>query len=91
MEASGKFHAPAALSRGNSPSNPLDRRPGGPKSWSGLCGEEKIFHCRESNPGRQLVARRILYTNIYKFRIGNKTLKCFLLLIDPSLSVPQHT
>jgi hypothetical protein len=36
---------------GKSPWYPSDRRVGDPQSRSGCCGEEKIWHCRESNPG----------------------------------------
>jgi hypothetical protein len=38
MELRGEFHVPAAL-----PQYPLDRRLGGPQSWSQCCGEEKNF------------------------------------------------
>jgi hypothetical protein len=41
MEVSGQLHASAALSQGKSPSYPLDRRLGGPRSRSGHGGEEK--------------------------------------------------
>jgi hypothetical protein len=35
---SGQLHSPAALPQGKSPLYPLDRRLGGPQSWSGRCG-----------------------------------------------------
>jgi hypothetical protein len=44
MEVSGQLHAPASLplpTQGKSPWYPLDRRLGGPQSWSGRVGEEK--------------------------------------------------
>jgi hypothetical protein len=41
MEVSGQFHAPDVLPRGNRARFPLDRRLGGPQSWSRRCGEEK--------------------------------------------------
>jgi len=53
MEGSGELHAPAALSPGKSPHYPLDRRLGGPQSWSGWGGKEKKsqhFPYQELNP-----------------------------------------
>jgi len=41
MEVSGQLHAPAALSPGNSPRYPLDRRMGGPQSRPGRGGQDK--------------------------------------------------
>jgi hypothetical protein len=41
MDVSGQLHAPAALPQGKSPWYPLDRKLGGPQSWSGHNGEEK--------------------------------------------------
>jgi hypothetical protein len=41
---SGQLHAPAALPLGNSPWYPLERRLGGPQSWSGQLAEKKILH-----------------------------------------------
>jgi hypothetical protein len=40
---SGQHHVPAALLPGTESPVPLDRRLGGPQSWSGLRGEKKIF------------------------------------------------
>jgi hypothetical protein len=40
MKVSGHIHAPAALLSGY----PLDRRMGGPQSWSGQSAEEKNCH-----------------------------------------------
>jgi hypothetical protein len=40
----GQLHAPAALPPGKEPRYQLDRRLGGPQSWSGRRGEEKILH-----------------------------------------------
>jgi hypothetical protein len=39
----GQLHAPAALPRGKSPPYPLNRRLGGPQSWSGRDREVKIL------------------------------------------------
>jgi hypothetical protein len=44
MEVSGQLHVPAASPPGKEPLYPLDRRQGGPQSWSGRGGEEKNFH-----------------------------------------------
>jgi hypothetical protein len=41
MKASGQLHAPAALSPGEKPMYPLDRRLVGPQSPSGRSSEEK--------------------------------------------------
>jgi len=41
MEVSGHLHAPAILPQGKSPWYPLDKRLGGPQSWSGCSDEEK--------------------------------------------------
>jgi hypothetical protein len=41
MEMSGQLHDPAALSQGNNPRYPLDRRLGGPQSLSRRGGKEK--------------------------------------------------
>jgi hypothetical protein len=41
MEVSGQLHAPAALPPGKAPRYPMDRRLGGPQSWSGRRGVEK--------------------------------------------------
>jgi hypothetical protein len=43
VEASGEFHAPAALPPGKSPRYPLDRRLRGLQSRSGRHGEVKIL------------------------------------------------
>jgi hypothetical protein len=48
---SGQLHAPAAFPREKSPLYPLDRRLGGPQSWSGCCGKGKNL------------ARRSIYSN----------------------------
>jgi hypothetical protein len=60
---SGQLRAPAALPPGKDPRQPWDRRLGGPQSRSGHCGEEKILHCRESNPtpARSLTLGRLSY------------------------------
>jgi len=42
MEVTGQLHTPAALTPGQSPWYPLDRRLCGPQSSSGHGGEEKI-------------------------------------------------
>jgi hypothetical protein len=42
MEASGQLHTPTALPQGKSPWYKQGRRLGGPQSWSGKGGEEKI-------------------------------------------------
>jgi hypothetical protein len=52
---------------GKSPPPPrytLDRRLGGPQSQTGRYGEQKTFHCLESNPGPSL----------YRFLTSNKKL-----------------
>jgi hypothetical protein len=43
MEVSGQLHTPAAFPQGKSPLCPLYRELGGPQSWSGRFGEEKIL------------------------------------------------
>jgi len=40
MEVSGQLYALEALSSGEEPQYILDRRLGGPQSWSERCGEE---------------------------------------------------
>jgi hypothetical protein len=56
MEVSGQLHVPAALLLEKDPRYPLDRRLGGPQSWSGHGGEEKTSQsCRESNPRTPVV------------------------------------
>jgi hypothetical protein len=59
---SGQLHARAALSRGNSPRYPLDRRLSGLQSRSGYCGVEKNLLPRlESKPDRPVaIARRYI-------------------------------
>jgi hypothetical protein len=42
MLVSCQLHTPAALPRGKSPRYPLDRRLGGPQSWSGRCDEKNL-------------------------------------------------
>jgi hypothetical protein len=54
MEVSGQLHAVGRFPSGESPppKYPLDRRLGGPPSWTGRGGKEKIScPCRESNHG----------------------------------------
>jgi hypothetical protein len=51
MEVNSLFHARAALPPGESPWYPLDRRLGGPQSWSGHCGEEKNLALPGIKPG----------------------------------------
>jgi hypothetical protein len=43
------FHTLCRLTPRKEPRYPLDRRP---DSRPEYCGEEKIFHCQETNPGR---------------------------------------
>jgi hypothetical protein len=42
MEVSGQIHAPTALLPGREPQYPLDRRLGGPQSWSGRDNEDRL-------------------------------------------------
>jgi hypothetical protein len=44
MEVSCRFHSPAALSPGNNPLYPLDRRICGPQSHSESCGVKSLSH-----------------------------------------------
>jgi hypothetical protein len=58
MKMSGQLHDPAALLPGKQPRYPLDRRLGGPQSWSGRGGEEKTSLTTGSrNPLAQPIAQ----------------------------------
>jgi hypothetical protein len=53
MEVNGQLHDPAALPLGKETSYTLDRKLGGPHSWSRHCGIENIsWPCREWNSCR---------------------------------------
>jgi len=73
MEVSGPLQAPLDLPQGKNPRYPLNRRMGGPQSWTGRGDEKKkIHHCtfRELNAGRP--ARSVdLETRIYILHYGN--------------------
>jgi hypothetical protein len=48
-------------SHGKSSWYPLDRRLGGPQSWSGWCGEENILPCWESKSGHPACSPSLHY------------------------------
>jgi hypothetical protein len=66
-----QLHVPAALSRGNRPRYPLDRKLGGSQTQSGRCGEkENIVPARNRIPAIHPVARRYTVSHLkeeYKF------------------------
>jgi hypothetical protein len=72
MEMSGQFHALDALPRGKNPLYPLYRRLEGPQNRSGLCGEDKNLHRRESNlgcpPGSPSLYRLLFFADKKKIK-----------------------
>jgi hypothetical protein len=74
MEVSGQLHALATLLPGKSHCYPLDRRLGGPQSFCGRGGEEKIpSPRRESNP-RTPIVRPVAHRYTYWYDNYNETL-----------------
>jgi hypothetical protein len=51
VEVSGQLHASVALPPAKEPQFPFSRRPGGPQSRSGRCGEEKKLAMPEFETG----------------------------------------
>jgi len=67
MEVSGQFHVPAVLPSGEVLLYPLNRRLGGPQSWSGRDGWQKNpCPCRESKLGRPARSPVIVLTELHR-------------------------
>jgi len=87
MEVSGQLHAPYPW--GNSPQYPLDRKLGGPQSWTGYSGKEKnpcpcqgIKPCSSSPQPSHYIDLTILAdleVNYYKLKLKSKLLNSTVL------------